>query len=469
LRYLDDRTSAVTLLLVALGTNFFNYATFDAAMPHVYGFTMTALVLWQTIRWQDAPSRGAALRLGSLVGLAALVRPTELATCLIPLCWGVTGWHSCKQRMDWLWRQRSLWWPAVVAAAAIGFIQLLYWKYASGEWLVYSYQQQGFDFLRPHLEEVLFSYRKGWLVYTPLVCFMLAGWWQFRQAARRPPVLAAGRRQLRELWLPAAAYAMLSLWLVSAWEIWWYGGAFGQRAMIPGYVLLAFPLSALISAAVRWRPVLRRILWTGLACCVVLNLFQTYQAHKGPWEADMMNKAYYWRIFGKVEDNPYDKILLDVGEGYHGERNRSRLFGRADFETGDVGESVKDLVLPSGQRACRVDSHRKVSPVVEWDRPADLAEGDGLQVRAWFHSPTVQWEPWWMPQCVVQLVGEDGKVLRERLMRPGRLLNSPEWRLVRMDIRVPDKPFRKIRVFLRVPGDQGVLMMDDLELVRYDR
>jgi hypothetical protein len=54
-------------------------------------------------------------------------------------------------------------------------------------------------------------------------------------------------------------------------------------------------------------------------------------------------------------------------------------------------------------------------------------------------------------------------------MRPGRLLNSPEWRLVRMDIRVPDKPFRKIRVFLRVPGDQGVLMMDDLELVRYDR
>ncbi len=469
LRYMDDRTTAGTLVLVALGTNFFNYATFDAAMPHAYGFLLTALVVDGTIRWQDRPDGWAAARLGGLIGLAALVRPTEVLTCLIPLCWGVTGWRSGLQRVQWLWRHRFRWWPAVVAAAAVGSLQLVYWKYAGGEWLVYSYQQQGFHFLHPHWEEVLFSYRKGWLVYTPLVLFMLAGGWPFREAGRRPASECGERRPLRELWLPCAAYVGAGFWGVSAWEIWWYGGAFGQRALIPTFVLLAFPLSALLAAASRWPSLPRRALWAALGACLLLNLFQTYQAHEGPWEADMMNKAYFWRIFGRVTDNPYDKILLDVGEGYHQERRNKRLFGRADFETGGVGEEFSAGMPPSGRRVCRVDARRKESPAMEWDRPADLAAGDGLQVRAWFHSPEVLLEPWWMPQCVVQLVGADGAVLRERLMRPGRLLNSPEWRLVWMDIRVPEKPFHKIKVFLRVPGEQGSLVMDDLEVVRYDR
>ena len=44
-----------------------------------------------------------------------------------------------------------------MVTALVGFIQLAYWKYASGEWLVYSYEDQGFSWLKPHLYEGIFQ------------------------------------------------------------------------------------------------------------------------------------------------------------------------------------------------------------------------------------------------------------------------------------------------------------------------
>lgn len=175
LRYFPDRTVGWTLLLIALGTNFFNYATFDAANAHGWLFMLMALLAHLSIRYHERPTLRMAAGIGAVIGLAALVRPTEALYVFIPLLWGVGSFAALRQRLTFFKKNYLHLLAAGVVTAAIGFIQLTYWQYVSGHWFVYSYGDQSFSFLHPHFVDVFFSYRKGWLVYTPLMVFAIAG------------------------------------------------------------------------------------------------------------------------------------------------------------------------------------------------------------------------------------------------------------------------------------------------------
>ena len=66
---------------------------------------------------------------------------------------------------------------AVIISGLIVFIQLSYWKYASGEWIVYSYGDQGFNFLHPAIKRGLIGANIGWWLYTPLMLLAMPGWY----------------------------------------------------------------------------------------------------------------------------------------------------------------------------------------------------------------------------------------------------------------------------------------------------
>ena len=309
LQYFPDRTAGGLIILIALGTNFFNYATFDSANVHIWSFTLLSILTHQTMHWHHLATWPRALGIGACVGLAALVRPTEIIFAIVPILWGINNWESKLLFFKNHYPQII---GAVLFTLAIGSIQFFYWKSATGNWVVYSYQDQGFYWTRPHFIDVFFSYRKGWLIYTPLMLFALLGFafWLGKWKKNIPPYM-----------LPIICFFMVNTWIISSWDIWWYGGSFGQRAMIPSYVLLAFPLAHLINW-IKIKP-WRAIIFTPLfLACISLNLFQTYQAHWGPWEATYMNQAYYWRIFFKTDDNPYDKILLDTNVGFGGKKKK---------------------------------------------------------------------------------------------------------------------------------------------------
>jgi len=54
----------------------------------------------------------------------------------------------------------------------------MYYKAGTGSWWQDGYSGLGFDWLEPHLMDGLFSYRRGWLVYTPVMLFALIGVFQ---------------------------------------------------------------------------------------------------------------------------------------------------------------------------------------------------------------------------------------------------------------------------------------------------
>ncbi|MCB0545901.1 MAG: hypothetical protein KDC70_20400, partial [Saprospiraceae bacterium] len=178
--------------------------------------------------------------------------------------------------------------------------------YVSGDWIVYSYQEQGFSWLKPHIRNGLFSYRAGWLIYTPVMGFALLG---FITLAR----------QYRQLFPATFLFTLLFIYIAFAWDIWWYGGSLGQRSMVQAYAVLALPLASFITWA-------GRRAWTAYsfaALCLFFayaNLWWTHQAHLGGlFASEQMNRPYFQRVF--LRNHVPDEVqkLLDTDELFEGE------------------------------------------------------------------------------------------------------------------------------------------------------
>ena len=179
LNFFSEKMSALLLVLLFAGTNFFFTTTVMVGMPHGHLFLFYALILLYTIRWHEKPSTKNSILLGAAIGLAALIRATEILVVLIPLLWNVKDRASLKQKWRWTKENRSRVFTVGIVIFLFGSIQLVYYKLVTGHFFIDAYNNagEGFDFLNPHTIDFLFSARKGWLVYTPLMFFAFVGFW----------------------------------------------------------------------------------------------------------------------------------------------------------------------------------------------------------------------------------------------------------------------------------------------------
>jgi hypothetical protein len=284
-RYFDDLTTAATLLAIGLGTNFFCYASHEAAMSHGTLFMLNAVLLGLTGQWLAHFRRRDALALGLVMGLLALVRFTEAWNVLVPALWGLTSAEALRGRARDLWQHKGQVVLAAGVAGALLLCQVLYWRYYGGAWHIDTYPDEHFDFAHPHLREGLFSIRKGWLTYSPLMGLALLG-------------IGALRGRVRAALPVLLALLPLVLWVTYSWWDWGYGGSFGARPLISLYPLLSLPLAALLERAFRQR-------WTGallgvlLFVGVALNQLQTLQYYRGilhccDMTATMYRERFFW-------------------------------------------------------------------------------------------------------------------------------------------------------------------------------
>jgi len=286
LRYFNSNITFLCLLGIGLGTNLFYYSALEAPMTHVFSFCLFTLFLNTTIQWLEKPSVKYTLALGLITGLITLIRPTNLLILFVFLLWDIVSLQDLKQRVLLILKNYRMLLLFAVCSILVWVPQLIYWKYVSGSWLYYSYGDEHFYFGKPELINVLFSYRKGWLLYTPLMAFALAG----------IPLMF---RYMREKSFSVLLYTVLCIYIVSSWWCWWYGGSFGLRAFIESYAILAIPFAVVI----KWlsKGLLKRIvLGVILILFISLNLFQTAQYYYSAIHWDSMTKAAYWDSFGRL-------------------------------------------------------------------------------------------------------------------------------------------------------------------------
>ena len=288
LHFFKDWIVALVIVLIAFGTNYYFYVVDEGMMSHNYLFLMLALVLWATIQWHRKPTLGYAVVLGVALGFSILIRPTEVLFAIIPIMWGIRGARDLSPQLI---KFKSNWPHLMITGlfvALICSIQLTYWKYATGHLVYFSYKGEGgFNFLQPHIWQGLFSFKKGWLVYTPVMVFALLGIWFMR-------------RQLPEFLPGILIFSVLYIYVVFSWNPWWYGGSFGMRAMVQTYALYSIPLACLATYVYRkWH---RAVLFS-IICSffIYMNLYQSWQRQHNIIHWEDMHRDWYWDVFLKEE------------------------------------------------------------------------------------------------------------------------------------------------------------------------
>lgn len=296
LRYFSDHVTAASILVLFIGTNALHYYTGNMTYSHGYSLAIIAAFLYYTIRWIEAPNWKFALAVGLFGGWMILIRPVDILFLLALPLFGLESFSAIKTRFLLFFTK----WKHVLLMLAMALLvfspQLIYNYTVFGSLAQYSYGKEAFYFSNPQILDSLFSYRNGWLVYSPLMVLSLAGLF----------VLGKYRMKFGAFLIPTV---ILYIYVISSWWCWWYVG-FGNRAYINLYPLLALSLAACIHYlyAQHWfkRTVLNLMLLGGL----IFSAFQTHQYERWTihWGA-MTENAYTNALWRTDPSQVFDTLL----------------------------------------------------------------------------------------------------------------------------------------------------------------
>ncbi len=445
--FYSDKVVAASMAILVVGTNYLNYSSIECGMSHAWLFTVYVFLLLNTHYFYKEFESKYAVRIGLLVGLATLTRPTDMLSCLIPLLWGMESisLNAIKKQIGlYIAHYRPLLLAGITAACIIS-IQLFYWKYATGHWVFYSYQGQHLYFRSPNFSDYTFSYRSGWLTYSPLMILAFIG---------IIPFLFKGKNKVAIL-----AFFILNYYMVCSWSIWWYGG----RAMIQSYPVLFFAVAALVDTLFSKKVVL----WIFTPVVLVLiyyNFWVTYIYHKGTiYDNDCMTKAYFWKVVGKWSTPLNTAVLKDNPDMFEGTPKNLRQLYRNDFssETGSffvahTSDSAKSLYLNKEQQNSPIYKFAFADKIANW-----------LRASASFRCKQKEWEGWKMAQFVMRLTNK-GNIVKENMQRVYRLLDENGSKVIALDMKLPKVEYDSVQVLFWNGAGENPIWIDGLNVASFN-
>jgi len=283
-KWFDEIAITIVLLLIFFGTNLYYYNINEPIMAHPVSFLLVTAFVYFSLQWIKKPTFKTVLLAGFTIGFATLIRPTNLIIIFIPLVYVLTKNPEGVSIKNF---SRSHW-VQIILAGLVSFLvffpQMFYWHYYTGIWFNYSYGKEGFFFDKPAILQVLFSFRKGWFIYTPIMLFTIPG------------AVICYRNNKPVFWA-IITFFILNLYIISSWWCWWYGGSFGMRSLIDCYGILAIFMAYTISYIIKSKIWVKIPIGLLLGFLVYLNLYQTRQARICRIHYDSMTFAAYKQVF----------------------------------------------------------------------------------------------------------------------------------------------------------------------------
>ena len=424
--YFSPFASSVALVSIVLASNYLEYGGITNAMTHNTLFTNYCLLIYFTIKYYNSQKLKYATLIGIILGLNILTRPTEIIGILIPILWGVNPikGKSFSDRISFLIEQKKAVLLAGLTTISIGSLQIIYWYFVSGDWIVYSYADQGFSWLRPHVFSALTSYKTGWLIYSPVMVLAILG---FLFLPMKDGI-----------WFSIVLFCGLFTYIVCAWDLWWYGGSLGQRAMVQSYPLFAFAIAAFAEYLFKYK-ILFKVLTLYILICIVYNFWWTHQAHKGGiLKPGIMTKEYFWANFLVSDQDNETLKLLDTDEIYNG--------GRKNIER--VYPTVLDVLH---------EDTTMLGPDVEFSQAITIQpneDSDWLRIWADIELQEKEWDQWAMTQLVGKFYLEE-KEIKTRFIRIQRLMEPNSKKKIFFDLKVPPS-FDDFKFYFWNPNDKRI-------------
>lgn len=294
LKLYDCKSSTIVFLqlLLVLGTSVTNYVNYDAAFSHVYSlFAITAFLYFVKAYFVSHESSDF-LAAAIMLGLVILIRQVNgMVVFFIPFLAG--SWQQLKDEFFVLFRKLPRTILGIIIVLVLISVQSYLWFLQTGEFFVYTYQGEGFNFSKPEIFNVLFSYQKGLFIYTPVLLFSAISLIWFIVKRRYYEVIT---------WF---MFFMFITYVISSWWCWYYGASYGMRVYIDYYPIFFILMAVMFDKLAIWVKFLYVIPSVFL---IYLNVIQTYQYKEYILHWGEMDKEWYWTVFMKTEDK-YKGIL----------------------------------------------------------------------------------------------------------------------------------------------------------------
>jgi|TARA_R110000737_G_scaffold53512_1_gene75136 hypothetical protein len=324
------------------------YSVVTPSFTHQHSFFLFGLFSFIALKIKEKSSWQLLLLLGLLTGLIAIVRPTNvLVVLMLPFLIGSTD------KLKGVWKELTSnsgekIWIGLAGFFSMIFFLFLIWRWQSGEWFVWSYKGEGFNWLRPHLLENLFSFRIGLFVHTPMLLFTLIGTYFLYKK---------NKFQFIFWWI----YFLINMWVISAWWCWDYESSFGNRPNTEHIFFLVLPIFYLFDKNRKW-------VWGILIFFCLINLyrFQQYTTGAHPNQrftaASYFKSLQFWKSYPEYRfnftrspeafgDKLEEKVLLD----FQGEKV---IHAKDQFPLG--GETVLDTPRTFERYYYRVELDKKI-------------------------------------------------------------------------------------------------------------
>ena len=298
LEFFSDKITAITMMLLFIGSNLFFFATIGNDSPHVYIFTLITALIYYTIRWHRSPKLITAACIGLITGLIAICRASGFLAILIPVLWGIDSNSALQEKNKLLSSNYKHVWVFIAALALAVLPQVLYWKVNAGEFIYNAYDdpQSGFDLSNPRFIYVLFGFRKGFYVYSTMMIFATIGFIQLF-------------KHNRKIFLTILVFFLANIYLIASYSSL---VSFGWRAFIDVHAVLAIPLGYFVGSVLQRRKMLKYAVLSLLLLFTLLNLFKSYQTIAEVIDRSRMTKEYYFKTFFKIKATALDRKLLLV-------------------------------------------------------------------------------------------------------------------------------------------------------------
>lgn len=275
----DDKASLLTLASIFLATNLFYYSIRDTGMSHIYSFSLFCLFLYliQITDYLAKSSIWKNLLLGLLVGLIVIIRPTNILFLTAFLFLDVRNNADIFNRIKRLFSFRTAG-PILLGSITIVLPQLIYWKYASGSIINYSYNEEGFNWLNPKFLSVWFSTDNGLFLYSPFYLLIIVFL-----------ILMVKNRKTNGIYL-LILFITIS-YVFSSWWSWNFGCSFGARSYVEYLAIFSIPI-AYAFQKIRNHNTLKIVSFSILLIALIaFNLKLTYSYDgcfygKGHWDWD---------------------------------------------------------------------------------------------------------------------------------------------------------------------------------------
>ncbi|MCD4694688.1 MAG: hypothetical protein K8S16_00500 [Bacteroidales bacterium] len=335
-RHFNQFITAITLVAIGIGTNLFYYTTCEAPMSHAYNFSLITIFLYLVILWYETPSFKYTLLIGLTSGLITLIRPTNILVLLILFLYNINSLKGIKTRILFFLKSNKAVLIMIAAFVLVWIPQFIYWNYVSGHFLYFSYEAEGgkFFFDNPQVSNFLFSYRKGWLVYTPIMVFAIMG----------IPVLYF---RLRQYFIAILVYLIVMIYVLSSWWSWWFGGGYGMRSLVDLYGIMAIPFAAFLDFSFSRKKIFGIITTTIILVLIWFSTFQTRQKMNGAIHWIGMTKEAYWNTFLKLHPDGNFWRLLRYPDYKLGRKGIYKTLDptKKSFDIYDLNEDDKRRIL----------------------------------------------------------------------------------------------------------------------------